>query len=156
MDIDGQTKTDVVDERKRGAKVNEIVVIPSTVPAGTKTAPSASAIPASPSTKQDPKALYNGRCLEAVLKKINQILLMHLCLFVHNRRLTKRLSYRNRHRCFRKTRFIFLSISLSTCHCTRPKRSKTSANQSTSIKTKKTQIWRVLRSTAILNYSTKL
>ena len=56
-----------------------------------------------------------------MLREINQAFLKHRCLFVQGRRLTKRLFSTNRHRCFRKTRFIFLSISLSTSHCTRPK-----------------------------------
>ena len=67
------------------------------------------------------KALYNGRCLGKVLREINQTFLKHRCLFVQGRRLTKPLSCRNRHRCFRKSQFIFLSTPLSIFHCTRPK-----------------------------------
>ena len=46
-----------------------------------------------------------------MLKKINRVFLKHRCLFLQERRLVKRLSCTNKHRCLRKAWFISLSTS---------------------------------------------
>ena len=94
---------------------------PLSVPALTALAPQDASCPPhaciASTKKLGYKALYNGRRLGKMLREINQAFVKHWCLLVQDRRLTKHLSRRNRHRCLREAWFIFLSIS----HCTRPK-----------------------------------
>ena len=55
--------------------------------------------------------LVRWEMLREVLRKINRVCLKHRCLFLQKRRLVKRLSCTNKHRCLRKTWFISLSTS---------------------------------------------
>jgi hypothetical protein len=60
------------------------------------------------------KGMYNGKCLERFLEKINKILHKNWCLFIDDRCLARKLSCRNKHWCLRKNWFIFVSASLGS------------------------------------------
>ena len=53
--------------------------------------------------------LVQWEVLREMVSKINRVLLKHRCLFLQDRRLIKRLSSTNKHRCLEKNCFISLN-----------------------------------------------